>query len=120
MFMLSQVPRDPDLEPVWNGAMKGIYLTALRNLSAFVARIAQGEPEPEIPVPVIGRVIEHFRRARGPLTVTDVAIPLHLSGRTAARIVQELTEVGVLSRLQPSLFELHSQREELYVIRGED
>lgn len=115
MFMLAGVPRDPDLEPVWNGSMKGIYLAALRDIPAFVAR--QPDPEPERwELPPEGKVIEALRRAGKPLGVSTLASLTHDSGGDIRRAVDSLMSSGVLQVAQPTLFDLWKRGERYRVV----
>lgn len=116
MFMLCHTPSD--LEPVWDGSMRGIFLCALRGM-AFQAIEAPPEPEPEPVIPTIGRVIQCLRNHPEPMRVTDLAILLHDSGGDVAEALAELEQIGVVRRLQPRLFDCGAGRGALYVVEGE-
>jgi len=116
MFMSAPTP--PQMETVWHGE-RGHYLTALRDIPPHQAGPPPADPEPDLPLPVLGRVIQVFRAQPRPLTVTEVAIRLQLSGHTARTAVDELCAVGVLERQQRCLFALMTQRDERYVLVGQ-
>lgn len=122
MFMLTSTPRDPNLESVWDGSMRGTYLAALRDvfgkpLDPFVAKPAEVPPEPDVCISKVGKVIELMKADPGPWEVSQIASRLHFSGSTAADALSELCEIGIVQRLQPTMFEMDPQRGELYTLR---